>query len=103
MPRRIVGTVAAILLSLFAVVHAPLATPGDRHHAPGVAVMLAGGAVLPPAAPHQTDHFSAAPEAGRITGPGQGTRLPIRPSRVRLAVPAVRDLPGPRAPPPGDL
>ncbi|MDP9860966.1 MULTISPECIES: hypothetical protein [Streptosporangium] len=103
MSRKVVGTVAALLLVLFAVVHAPFPAPPGLHHEPGLAITLAGGAVLPPAVQHQQDRCLPPPATGPA-GPEEGAPAPVlRPPRTAPAVRAVHDTSGPRAPPSSDL
>lgn len=102
MSRRVVGTVAALLLALFAFVHAPLPAPHGRHHEPGLAITLAGGALLPPSVHHQADRCLPPPHT-ETAGPGQGTRTPAPRPRTAPVARAVHDSAEPRAPPSGDL
>ncbi|WP_326820619.1 hypothetical protein [Streptosporangium sp. NBC_01756] len=102
MSRKVVGAVAALLLALFAVVHAPLQAPDGRHHEPGLAITLAGGAVLPLVLQQQVDHALPPPGAGPAQ-PGPGTRVAAARPRTSPLTPAVHDISEPRAPPSGDL
>ncbi|WP_271216418.1 hypothetical protein [Streptosporangium carneum] len=102
MSRKVVGTVAALLLVLLAVVHAPLQAPRDLHHEPGLAVTLAGGGVLPPALPHPESHGLLPPAIGQGP-PTRATRAGLpRPCAPSVAQPVPGDS-EPRAPPSGDL
>ncbi|MBB4940397.1 hypothetical protein FHR32_004702 [Streptosporangium album] len=102
MSRKVVGAVAALLLALFVVVHAPLQAPDGRHHEPGLAITLAGGAVLPLTLHHPTDRSLPPPGAGPAPPPSGARLAAVRP-RTPLLAPAVRDTSEPRAPPSGDL
>jgi hypothetical protein len=101
--RRVVGTVAALLLAMFALVYAPLSKPVDHHPVvPSSAITLASGVGLSPAHLHPAPHILPPPGLG-LAPPGTGTRVPLLSSGRGPAPRAVNDDSSPRAPPSNDL
>ncbi|MFF0573380.1 hypothetical protein ACFY19_38830 [Streptosporangium saharense] len=101
MQKRIIGTVASLLLILLTVVHTPLQAHHELRHEPGVAVALASGAVLPPASPYKAGSSLPPPALWR-GGPARVIWLRPRPPAV-VVTRAVHDPSEPRAPPSDDL
>jgi hypothetical protein len=101
--RRVVGTVAALMLAIFAVLYAPLSKPADHHPvAPDAAIMLASGVGLSPAHLHPATHTLPPPGLG-LAPPGTGTPAPLLSSGRAPATRDVNDDSSPRAPPSNDL
>ncbi|WP_436759249.1 hypothetical protein [Streptosporangium sp. V21-05] len=101
MSRRVAGTVAALLLSLIALVYAPL--PGPAHHpaVPGAAITLASGVGFAPAAPHAPACDLCPPGPG-LAPPDPSARVVPLPAWPVPATHTLYDDSSPRAPPSSD-